>query len=258
LKNSHLGPNLPGRDGGGETLIFLSGLGSSVKNHAIVAALVSLCLLVLFYWWFRGDLVLTAVYAVLALLATISVPAMYRLTGFTRTDELEWLENREALEHAELVLRLREVRSELDDLDIHEGVRQADMLSGILEDYHAVIETRFIGKKHSPLAYLSSARSVQMHAVQNLADVVAVGHSISTIQRDTFAGDDERSGRQARLAAEQQARMDAHLAENRKLFDALTETAVEVANIKSFSRFERIDTLARLVSLAEIANNTGS
>ena len=215
-------------------------------------------MLALFFWWFQGGLVLTAVYAVLALIATITVPALYRFAGFTRQDELEWLENREASEHAEMVLRLREVRRELQNLEVDEGVRQADMLTGILEDYHSVVETRFLGKKHSPLAYLSAARTVQKHAVQNLTDVVAVGHSISTIKRDTFTGADDRTERNTGLLAEQQSRLDGHLSENRQLFDALTETAVEVANIKSFSRYERIDTLARLVSLAEIANNTAT
>ncbi len=203
------------------------------------------------------DWVLTAGYAVLALIATISVPLFYRVAGFTQADELEWLEHREAQEHAEMVLRLREVRADLDSLGIEEGVRQADMLTGILEDYHSVVETRFVGKKHSPLAYLSAARTVQKHAIQNLSDVVAVGHSISTINRNTFEGGGESQDRQMTLQTEQQARLENHLAENRRMFDALTDTAVEVANIKSFSRYEQIDTLARLVSLAEIANNSG-
>ncbi|MBX2884925.1 MAG: hypothetical protein KTR32_33525 [Granulosicoccus sp.] len=222
-----------------------------------MAALISLVLLILFYWWFRMDWVLTAGYAVLALIATISVPLFYRVAGFTQADELEWLEHREAQEHAEMVLRLREVRADLDSLGIEEGVRQADMLTGILEDYHSVVETRFVGKKHSPLAYLSAARTVQKHAIQNLSDVVAVGHSISTINRNTFEGGGESQDRQMTLQTEQQARLENHLAENRRMFDALTDTAVEVANIKSFSRYEQIDTLARLVSLAEIANNSG-
>jgi hypothetical protein len=51
--------------------------------------------------------------------------------------------------------------------------------------------------------------------------------------------------------------MEVLLAETRKLFDALTDTAVEVANIRSYSDYERLDTLARLVSLAEIASHSG-
>lgn len=214
-------------------------------------------LLLVFFWWFQGDLLLTLGYGVLGLLATLTVPLVYRFAGFTQADELEWLENREAQEHIDLQERLRATRTRLADLDIDEGVRQADMLSGILNDYHSVVETRFLGKKHSPLAYLAAARSVQKHAVQNLTDVVAVGHSLSTIRKNDALGDSARLANQAELDDSQSERMESLLEENRKLFDALTDTAVEVANIKSFSRYERIDTLSRLVSLAEIANNSG-
>lgn len=197
-------------------------------------------------------------YAGLALVATLTVPILYRLTGFTLADELEWLENREAEEHAEMIERLRKNGKQLGDLGIDEGVQQAEMLSDILNDYHQVVETRFIGKKNSPLAYLGAARSVQKHAVQNLTDMVAVGHSISTINRNKFeSATDDRKEQQSEMYNEQRSRLDSLLEENRKLFNALTDTAVEVANIKSFSNFDRIDTLGRLVSLAEIANKTG-
>jgi len=197
-------------------------------------------------------------YSAVALLATLSVPLVYRFTGYSLRDEMQWLEKREAIEHQEMIQRLSEIRRQLVDLDIEEGVRQADMLNGILDDYHSVVETRFVGKKHSPLAYLSSARTVQKHAVQNLNDVVAVGHSISTINRNTFQNhDSDRVSQQSQMYDEQKERMQSFLDENRKLFDALTDTAVEVANIKTFSRYERIDTLARLVTLAEVASNSG-
>lgn len=212
--------------------------------------------MVLFHVWF-SSWPLTALYVVVATIAALTVPIFYRFTGFSRADEIEWLENREAKEHAEMVGRLHEIRAELERLSVKEGVRQVDMLEGILEDYHSVVETRFVGKKHSPLAYLSAARTVQKHAVHNLNDVVAIGHSLSTISRDTYEGDEGRLSRQSDLAQEQRLRAEELLAENRKMFDALTDTAVEVANIKSFSRYDRIDTLARLVSLAEIANNSG-
>lgn len=155
-------------------------------------------------------------------------------------------------------------RKDLLALKIDEGVRQADLLNDIIDDYHSVVETRFIGKKHSPLEYLSAARTVQKHALQNLVDVVAVGHSISTIElsrpgeegRETEE-DLSRHAKHESLHSDQSARIDANLAENRKLFDALTETAVEVANMQSFSKFERTDTLARLVGLAELASRSG-
>jgi len=215
-------------------------------------------LLALFAWWFQPGLLPVAVYSVVALLATISVPLVYRFTGYALQDEVLWLENREAVEHREMVQRLGEIRGQLSELEIEEGVRQAEMLNGILDDYHSVVETRFVGKKHSPLAYLSAARTVQKHAIQNLNDVVAITHSISTINRNTFERhDSDRVAQQAQMYDEQKLRRDSLLDENRKLFDALTDTAVEVANIKTFSRYERIDTLARLVTLAEVANHSG-
>ncbi len=207
------------------------------------------------YWWFRADSLVLAVYAGVALLATLSVPLMYRLAGFTLADEIEWLESREAEDHENLVNRLSQLRTQLADLGIDEGVKQADTLTNILNDYHGVVETRFLGKKHSPIAYLSAARRVQKHAVQNLTDAVAVGHSIASISRhDNHTNPLERM---QELGTGQSERLRSLLDENRNLFGALTDTAVEVANIRSYSDYERLDTLARLVSLAEIANRTG-
>ena len=226
----------------------------------MVAATLSALLLALFIWWFQPSLPVLAGYAVLAIVATFTVPLLYRQTGFTLKDELEWLEEREAHEHEQLVKRLRELRDELDQLGIREGVSQATRLTAMLDDYHSVVETRFIGKKHSPIAYLSTARRVQKHAIQNLNDIVAVGHSLSSISRhdsDNDHSNDSRREKFDRLNREQSERLNGLLTENRKLFDALTDTAVEVANISSFSEFERLDTLARLVSMSEIASQTG-
>jgi len=221
----------------------------------VVAAILSIILLVLFYWWFRGDWVLAAAYAGIAVLATLSVPVLYRLAGFTLADEVQWLAGREEKDHREMLARLKTVEGQLDNLGIEEGVGQAKTLTAILDDYHSVVETRFLGKKHSPMAYLSTARRVQKQAIQNLTDAVAVGHSLASIGRH-----DESAQLQERmqgLNSDQRGRLDALLAENRELFGALTDTAVEVANISSYSDYERLDTMARLVSLAEIANRTG-
>jgi len=216
---------------------------------------VSAVLLALFYWWFRGDLLLTATYAGVATLAVLCVPIMYRLGGFTLADEVLWLESREADEHKSMLARLDTLEKQLDELDIQEGVQQTQTLSAILKDYHAVVETRFLGKKHSPIAYLTTARRVQKHAIQNLTDVVAVGHSLASISRHDGHGD--RVERMQGLNDEQSDRLNNLLAENRQLFEALTDTAVEVANIRSYSEYERLDTMARLVSLSEIASQSG-
>jgi hypothetical protein len=79
--------------------------------------------------------------------------------------------------------------------------------------------------------------------------MVAVGHSLAGLNRQAAQSD---------LHQEQQQRITTLLAENDKFFTALNETAVEVANIRSVSQFERLDTLARLVSLAQTASHTGT
>jgi len=202
-------------------------------------------------------------YLALSLIALLSVPIIYRVAGFTRRDESQWLEDRETAEYNELSERLKNTRDQLESLGITTGVKQAERLTDLVEDYHTVVETRFIGKKHMPLEYLGAARQVQKQAVQNLADVVTVGHSKLTIDKSRFQSDPEKpksesSHKHSALYDEQNARIKKLLDENEQLFDALTETAIEVANIDSFSRYERIDTLSRLVSLSQIASNSGN
>ncbi len=198
---------------------------------------------------------LVAAYTAVAALATLTVPALYRLAGFTLADEVEWLESRESEDHEKMLARLVTLEGQLDNLGIEEGVRQTRRLTAILDDYHSVVETRFLGKKHSPMAYLSTARRVQKHAIENLNDVVAVGHSLASISRHDAA--DNTDEKMQTLYRDQSERMDNLLTENRQLFEALTDTAVEVANISSYSDYERLDTMARLVSLSEIASRSG-
>jgi hypothetical protein len=236
-----------------------------VRNTAVLAGILSVLLLAAFSWWFNPSWQVLLAYGVLALIATLSVPLLYRQAGFTLKDEILWLEEREAAEHEQLTQRLETLRGELKTLGIREGVDQAERLTAILNDYHSVVETRFIGKKQSPIAYLSTARRVQKHAIQNLTDMVAVGHSLSSISSQGVGSDREQNPSRSdsrwekfdRLNQEQSGRLEALLLENQNLFEALTDTAVEVANISSFSDYERLDTLARLVSLSEIASRTG-
>ena len=242
-------------------VIFFKGLGSSVKNYTLVAAIVSVLLCLLFVYWFSPNLIMLLCYLALSVIALFSVPLVYRLAGFTRRDESRWLKDREDREYNELSERLHNTRDQLASLGNKPGVKQAERLTDLVEDYHTVVETRFIGKKHMPLEYLGAARQVQKQAVQNLADVVTVSHSMLTIDKSRFDDNDKREGQTAHkhseLYDEQAARVQNLLDENEQLFDALTETAVEVANIDSFSRYERIDTLSRLVSLSQIASNSG-
>ncbi len=235
-------------------------LSDMIKPYTLFAAIASLLLLGVFFWWFQSHLVVTGIYLGIAALATVSVPLMYRLSGYSLADDAQWLQERENKEHAALSERLQGLKSELGALGLSEGLRQADALTEIINDYHSVVNTRFFGKKSSPLTYLGAARTVQRQATQNLADMVAVGHSLSGLsnnQRDRQWTNVDRRDRQDDLYAEQEKRLQSLLSENNRLFDALTETAVEIANIQSISEFERTDTLARLVALAEIANSTG-
>lgn len=237
-------------------------MGSNVKRYSLAAVLLSVILFLLFLYWFKPGVLPALGYLVLSLFALISVPIVYRLAGFTRQDETRWLEEREEREFIELRDRLKDTRSQLKSMGITEGVVQADRLTTLIEDYHSVVETRFLGKKHMPLEYLGAARQVQKQAVQNLSDMVTVGHSMSTIDGKSGSDntDSERklTDKHTEMYDEQAKRIERLQDENDKMFDALTETAVEVANIDSFSRYERIDTLARLVSLSQIAGNSSS
>lgn len=220
----------------------------TIKIYTLSAAALSAAGVGLFAWWFQPPLWMLGIYAVAATLITLTVPLMYRLLGYKAQDEALWLHDRNLREHAALIQRLETARQSLLELNITQGIQQANMLNDILDDYRSVVETRFVGKTFTPLTYLNAARSVQEHVVQNLIDMVAVGHSLAGISRQQG---------QTELYQEQQQRLSDLAAENEKLFTALTETAVEVANIRSISQFERLDTLTRLVSLAQTANNTG-
>ncbi|MFZ1569514.1 MAG: hypothetical protein WAT29_11930 [Thiolinea sp.] len=224
-----------------------------IKPYTLIATILSLILIGLFVWWFQGGLVFNAVYVAVAVVAALSVPLLYRWLGYSVADDDEWLKDRENQQYAELMQRLQGVTKDLEALGLKEGVRQAKSLTDMVDDYHAVVKSRFFGKQSSPLTYLSAARTVQNQAIQNLADMVTVGHSMSSIQNNLQAGGDQRDSRYL----EQSERIRALLDENKQLFDALTGTAVEVANMQSISEFERTDTLARLLALAEIANGSG-
>lgn len=234
-----------------------------LKNYTLSAFLISLLLIALFIWWFQGGFLLSSIYSALSLIALLSVPVMYRLMGYTNTDDINWLKQQEQDEYQQLLDRIAASKDELNNLNLNEAVHQADVLHKIIKDYHSVVATRFLGKKHSPLTYLSAARTVQRTASQNLTDMIAIGHSIETIRRNKLDQKQisnitiqQRQEKQNVLYQEQKSRLSNLLEENRKLFNALMETAVEVANIESFNEFERLDTLSRLVSLAEIAKKT--
>lgn len=228
---------------------------SIIKTYTVMAVILAILLIGLYMWWFQPPWWLASSYIVLTALSIFTIPLLYRWSGYTREDENEWFQDRGQQEHEQLLTKLNSVRQSLKSLQIREGVRQADTLTDILNDYSSVVQTRFSGKTFSPITYLNAARAVQLHVIQNLTDVVAIGHSQAGIRRTQGSANDQEP---LERYIDQQRRMDELLAENNKLFTALTETAVEVANIRSINDFDRLDTLTRLVSLAEVAKNTGS
>jgi len=77
--------------------------------------------------------------------------------------------------------------------------------------------------------------------------MVGIGHTITSLKRQS-PSDNTRSQLQ-----DQSGRLQALIASNDKLFQALTDTSIEVANIEEIGDFERNETLARLNDLADIA-----
>lgn len=117
-----------------------------IKTYTLSAALISLALLGLFYWWFQSDWLILILYAGVGLIATLSVPLLYRLLGYSAADDDAWLRERENREYTELSQRLQSIQTELEGLQLTEGVRQAKALNDIIDDYHAVVNSRFLAK----------------------------------------------------------------------------------------------------------------
>jgi hypothetical protein len=187
---------------------------------------------------------------------------MYRVLGYRKEDEALWLLARENKDNDEIEKKLTLLKKDLVKLDNKEGSHQVDVLRGIVEDYHSVVNARFLGKKHSPLTYLSAARIVQKNALQNIADLVTIDLSRNAINRNKLSDNKiitdkirDRQDHQLELYDEQSKRMDRLIEENRELFNALMTTSVEISKIESFSDFQRTDSLTRLISLSEIARN---
>lgn len=222
-----------------------------IKLYTLTAAATSVLLVGLFAWWFQATGWLIGLYALIASASTLSVPLLYRFLGYKERDEIAWLHAHNLRSQHALITRLEWAHQALSELNITEGVKQVGTLMDILDAYRAVVETRFAGKTFTPLTYLNAARSVQEYVVQNLTNMVAVGHSLAGISHQQDHQD------QAERHQAQQHRLNDLLQENHILFTALTETAVEIANIRSVSQFERLDTLTRLISIAQTVNHTG-
>ena len=191
---------------------------------------------------------MTAAYAVVSVLALSLVPLCYRWFGFLDNEVIRALIAQEAREHDEMMEHLNGLQSSLDTLHNSEGSDQVVTLRHLLNDFHEVIANRFRGKQLSSSTYLDAARNVQNQALQNLSDMVGIGHSISSLRR-------QRSSANSEQLRTQNERLNTLLADNKKLFKALSDTSVEVANIQEIGEFERTETLAKLKDLAKIARN---
>lgn len=217
-----------------------------MKAAVGMAATVSLALVVAFNWWFQSSWLITLGYGLFSLVALALVPICYRWFGFLDTDVLTELLAQEQREHTEMMQRLKTMESDLERLDNKEGSRQAKTLMQLLNDFHEIIANRFHGKQLSSSTYLNAARRVQNQSLQNLSDMVGIGHSIESLKRHQSADGTKQLGMQ-------QQKLEELINENKKLFSALSETSVEVANIQEIAEFERTETLARLNDLADIA-----
>ena len=211
-----------------------------------IAAALSVAFVAMFHWWFQSTALITVGYALLSLITIASVPLCYRWFGFLDDDIITGLLQREQREHSEMMQRLKDMENDLDALDNKEGAKHADTLTKLMNDFHEIIANRFRGKQLSSSTFLNAARRVQNQALQNLSDMVGIGHSIESLKRHQSSDSDKQ------LAAQQQ-RLDELIAENKKLFQALSDTSIEVANIQEIDAFERTETLARLNDLADIA-----
>jgi len=223
-----------------------------VKAAGVAAIGLSVALFAAYYWWFRPDWWMALVYAAVCLLAFITIPLAYRLFGYGDVDALLELRAQEQRDHDAMLQRLSKLQTDLDELEIEDGERQAKTLNNLLNDFHGVITNRFQGKNLSASTYLNAARRVQHQALQNLSDMVGIGHTITSLKRQSPG-----NNTQAQLD-DQNGRLQALIASNNQLFQALTDTSIEVANIEEIGNFERNETLARLNDLADIAKQQSS
>lgn len=231
--------------------------GPVVKAVVTVAIAVSAVLFAAFYLWFRPDWWIALLYACICLLAIVSVPLLYRLFGYVDIDAIRELQQLEQKDHDEMMGRLSNLKQSLTDLEIEEGARQAKTLNSLLSDFHEVIANRFTGKNLSASTYLNAARRVQNQALQNLSDMVGIGHTIESLKRQ-MSVENRPADDTHRQLAEQNTRLHKLIDSNKKLFQALTDTSIEVANIEEIGKFERTETLARLNDLADIARQQSS
>jgi hypothetical protein len=223
---------------------------TNLRAALATAAVASLVLAGLFIWWFQPSWPIALAYVVFSLIALLAVPLSYRWFGYHDYDVITDLHAREQREHDEMLDRLQRLERDLGSLGNKRGEGQAQSLVDLLNDFHEVIENRFPGKQLSASSYLGAARRVQNQAIQNLSDMVGVGHSLASLQRQHSTDTDTMRTQEQRITQ--------LIDDNERLFQALVDTSVEVANIQEIGEFERTETLARLKDLSIIARQQGT
>ncbi|MEM7260277.1 MAG: hypothetical protein AAF404_23135, partial [Pseudomonadota bacterium] len=158
----------------------------------VIGAAATALLIALYAWWFQAPLLITAVYALVSVLALVLVPLCYRWFGFLDNEVIQALIDQEAREHREMMQHLERLESDLETLDNPQGSTQVGTLRHLLNDFHEVIANRFRGKQLSSSTYLDAARNVQNQALQNLSDMVGIGHSISSLNRQQSADNSDQ------------------------------------------------------------------
>jgi len=227
-----------------------------VRKISIVALLISLSVIPLFYWWFQPNLIVLAGFGAFSIVSAFAVPFSYHLLGYEKRDQQRILAAKEQANYERLLTEIRTISHDLNEIGEEEGSRQTERLLGMVDDYHEVITKRFADSPMSVSSHAEIAQRVQNIVVQNLSDLVVVARSVAGIDRDDLAttkedvGADAAIDRRLELVDTQRAKMREIIEANRTLLTALAETLVEVANIQKLGNAEHEEAILRLRELA--------
>lgn len=227
-----------------------------MRKISIVALLISLSVIPLFYWWFQPSLIVLTGFGAFSIVSAFAVPFSYHLLGYEKRDQQRVLAAKEQANYERILTEIRTISHDLNEIGEEEGSRQTERLLGMVDDYHEVITKRFADSPMSVSSHAEIAQRVQNIVVQNLSDLVVVARSVAGIDRDDLATTKENVGadaaidRRLELVETQRAKMREIIEANRTLLTALAETLVEVANIQKLGNAEHEEAILRLRELA--------
>lgn len=227
-----------------------------MRKISILALLISLSVIPLFYWWFQPSLIVLVGFGAFSIVSAFAVPFSYHLLGYEKRDQQRVLAAKEQANYERILTEIRTISHDLNEIGEEEGSRQTERLLGMVDDYHEVITKRFADSPMSVSSHAEIAQRVQNIVVQNLSDLVVVARSVAGIDRDDLATTKENVGadaaidRRLELVDTQRAKMREIIEANRTLLTALAETLVEVANIQKLGNAEHEEAILRLRELA--------